>query len=435
MLDAEAMLRRQKAAIDQLEVPSELEARLRNAVMNGREPVSRRLNWRLAAAAVVLVVSLLGYHADTLAYYGTKLLGYNQIMTGTLRELNELGKGQIVGRSYTFRTGMSITLDGIMLDGNQLLAFYTVKDPAGQVEAVNLSPFMTLKGLVGEYQPQGASGIINDANTEIKYIASFRPPYLFEKTLRLTFVLQDGSGREDGSIRFTLDRRQAMGYTLRQAINRTIEADGTKIRFETIAASPTTTVISGTIQTTLELAVDQLRGERMFPGNLEIELLADGKAVARQGAGMSTDLSGMTFEQEFDALPEGLQELTIRLVRFGADHAVGEQIALSKEGLPVTVTILGQSITVNAVREETDNTFVTITSEERVVLTKVRLLADDKEIGLEETSDSTLEKLPDGTILHTRTLRFPGTGEDLRLDIRRMKYAKEYDESIVIPVE
>ena len=434
MNNAETLLRRRQATIERADVPEELEARLREALERKKRP-SRAMRWKASAAAVLLVLSLLGYHADTLAYYGKKILGYDQIMNGTLRTLNEMGKGQAVGRTFTFRNGTMLTLDGIMLDGNQLLVFYTVQNPAGKVEAVNLSPFMTIRGLAGVYQSQGAAGIINETNTEIKYIASYRPPYFFEKTLRLNFSRLDGDMREEGSIKFILDRRQAMGYILKQAINRSIAADGTNIRFDTITASPTTTVIRGTIQNTLELAADQIRGERMFPGGLEIALLADGKEIDRQGGGMSTNLDGITFEQEFDALPAELRELEIRLVSFGAEHEVGEQFALPEDGQPSTITILGQSITIDGVREKQNETLVTITSEENMVLSKVRLLADGAEVHLEKTIDSSYKKLSDGTILHTRTLHFPGTGEELLLDIRRMKYNKTYDEGISVPVD
>lgn len=435
MNEAEIVLRRQKEAIDREEVPAEMEERLRDTLMGRRKQLSRRMNWKVTAAAALLIFSLLGYHADTLAYYGNKLLGYDQIMTGALRELNELGKGQPVGRSYTFRNGTTVTLDGIMLDGNQTLVFYTVGTPAGNADKVNVDPFLTIKGMLGEYRMESASGITNETNTETKYIALFPPPYFFEKNLELRFSLAADEERENGFIKFTLDRRRAMGYTLKKAVNQTIVADGTSIRFETISASPMSTVLRGTIQTPLELTVDQIRGERIFPGELEISLLADGKEIARRSGGMTTDLKGITFKQEFDALPDGLRELEARLVRFGAEHVVGEQFALPKGELPAAITVLGQSITVNAVREARVDTFVTITSEESVILSKVRLLLDGAEAGLEETIDSSYEKMTDGTILHTRTLHFPGIGEEMRLDIRRMKYAKNYDERISIPVE
>ena len=44
------------------------------------------------------------------------------------------------------------------------------------------------------------------------------------------------------------------------------------------------------------------------------------------------------------------------------------------------------------------------------------------------------DKLHDGTIMHTRTLRFLGTGDELELDVQRMTYSKDYDEMIEIPI-
>ncbi len=75
---------------------------------------------------------------DTLAYYGKKLIGYDMVMNGTLQELNQLGKGQEIGEAYTFQNGVTLSLDGIMLDGNQLLAFYTLYDPRGTIGEIDL---------------------------------------------------------------------------------------------------------------------------------------------------------------------------------------------------------------------------------------------------------------------------------------------------------
>lgn len=44
------------------------------------------------------------------------------------------------------------------------------------------------------------------------------------------------------------------------------------------------------------------------------------------------------------------------------------------------------------------------------------------------------DKLMDGTIIHKRTLRFLGAGEDFELYVQRMTYAKNYNKIIYIPV-
>jgi hypothetical protein len=48
---------------------------------------------------------------------------------------------------------------------------------------------------------------------------------------------------------------------------------------------------------------------------------------------------------------------------------------------------------------------------------------------------SAYDKKLDGRITHTRTLRFKSTAEDLQLEIQRMKYIKNYDEYVNIPID
>ena len=68
----------------------------------------------------------MAYQSDTLAFYGKRLIGYDPIMNGTLKQLNQLGKGQSINKSYTYKNGVVLSLDGIMLDDNQCLAYYTI---------------------------------------------------------------------------------------------------------------------------------------------------------------------------------------------------------------------------------------------------------------------------------------------------------------------
>lgn len=67
------------------------------------------------------------------------------------KQLNQLGKGQTIGKSHTFSNGVSLTLDYVMLDENQLLLFYTIYDPIGHVDDHNITPFMSVKAFWGDY--------------------------------------------------------------------------------------------------------------------------------------------------------------------------------------------------------------------------------------------------------------------------------------------
>lgn len=434
MQDVEDLLKAKKIEIDKLDVPDELESRLRSALNKTNKHRGPKKHWIAGLAAVLVFILLAGYHSDTLAFYGKKLIGYEGVMNGTLQELNELRKGQSIGKSYHFENGMTLTLDGIMLDDNQLLAFYSIKKPQKYPDDYDYPIY--IEGLFGKqhYYMHSSTGEINEDKTAINYIASFAAPRSSEKTLDFTFSLQKNGRDERGQISFDLDRSKAMGHKLKKTLNHKIKLDEAKIHFRSITASPTTTVIEGSIQNIMELAIDQITENRIRPDCLKLKLIANGKEVPLQSSGMSTDMKGITFHQEFDALPADLKQLQIQVLRFGADHDVDKKIELKKSSSRQSLEILGQKIDVNKVYESQGDTYLSISTEESVLLSRLYLIMDGKKVHLEETITEKHNKEPDGKITHTRTLHFPGTGKDLQLNIERIRYDKTYSKVINVPV-
>lgn len=436
MKEITEMLNDKKSEMEQLEVPEELETRLHNAIKEKTNlPGKRKGSWIIKIAAMLLILIVAGSHSDTLAYYGKKIMGYEQVMNGTLQQLNEQGKGQEVGKSYTFENGMSITLDGIMLDDNQFLAFYTLTNIEGYPDNYNYPLY--IDGLSGKhkYYMNSSTGEMNETKTEIKYLASFETPDSSEKELGFAFRLEEEGINESGEINFKIDRHKAMASSLKIELNQVVKVDSGKIRFKSLAASPTTTVIKGSIQNIFELAIDQITGNRVRTAGLNVKLIANGKEVPWQGGSVTSDMKGITFQQEYDALPADLEQLQIQLVSSKANHDVHQKIELQKDGGKQTVEILGQSIDINKVYESRGDTYVTITTEESTILSRVYLLIDGEKTGLEETIKEDYTKKPDGTITHTRTMHFSGTGEKLRLDIEQMMYTQKYNQVIDIPVK
>lgn len=435
MKEIERVLGNKKMEIDELKVPEELEERLRGVL---RERTSKKNTKHKrtvkAVVAVLIAVMLIGHNMDTLAFYGKKLIGYDGVMTDTLKKLNELGKGQSIDKSYTFKNGVTVTLDGIMLDDNQLLAFYTIKDQRGNVDKLNIEPIVSMEGKEGQYYVKSSVGVANDTKTEMKYKAEFGKPNLTEKELKLSFILVEGNKIEAGNIAFILDKKKAMGYILKKNINQSIKTDETKIRFESITASPTTTHIEGTIQNIFELAVDEIIGGGFRPSNLDIKLIVNGKEVEEQASGMSTNMDGITFSKKYEALPSDIKTLQIKLVSFEANHRVNKQVELKKNEENNTIEILGQKIEINKVYESKGETYVTITTKGEEVLSKVYMIMDGKKVELRETIASKKNKNVDGTGSNTRTLCFKGTGKELKLEIKGLRYNKVYDQVIDVEV-
>ena len=433
MNEIEDILKAKKSHLDQIQVPEELEGRLRRA-LNKKTKLTRANRLRSYAAAVVILVAMLfSFNYDAIAFYSKQLLGYDQVMNASLKQLSDLGKGQSIEKSVRFANGVSLTVDYVMLDENQLLLFYTVNDPSGHVDEDNISPIMSLKAFWGEYHFQNSQGTMNEEKTEMKYLASFEPPMPFEKNLTLKFSLR----QQAAEISFTLNRNTAMGHTLKKTLNKTIVVDNTPITIDSILASPTKTVINGSMQTIFELAKAKLSGEQFRPTELTLKLIANGKEVQIQGGGTSSGMKGITFNSDYDPLPVDLENLQLELVSFVTEHDVNQQFRLNKtnDGEKQSLNILGQVVEITKIETSQGETHITISSDESLVLSRVYLMMDGKKVSLEQTIMDKSDKLYDGTIIHTRTLRFLGTGDELDLDVQRMTYSKSNHERLEIPID
>ena len=268
----------------------------------------------------------------------------------------------------------------------------------------------------------------------MKCMHSFVPPLFFEKTLKLNFNMNINGRIEHGGIEFKLDRNKAMGHILKKNINKAVEVDKTNITFNTIVATPTRTVVEGKILGIFRLAANQLKGERIRLNHMEVRLIADGTEIQRQGSSLSTDIKGMSFDFEYDALPSELKSLRLELVSFAADHDVNKQYELDREAKEQKLETLGQEIIIESIEEKNNSTYITITTELNTTLTRVYLLADEKQLELQNTMPGAYNKLENKNT-NTRTLCFKGTGEKLMLDVHRMSYEKTYNIVIDIPIE
>lgn len=425
MNNLEKLLNEQKIKLDKLEVPTNMEDRLRNNLND--IPTKRKKSIRSKVAALIIVVLLLGYNMDTLAYYSKQLIGYESIMDGTLKELNELGKGQIIDKSYTFKNGVRVTLDGVMLDDNKMIVFYSIYDPSGDVEnLIMVGP--TIVGSFGQGYYGGGQGITDESGHKINWIISYDSPKFYEKKMKLQFNL-DG---EQGEIPFKLDRNKAMGHSIKINVNKKIELDGRSFTIQSLMASPTSTVIKGQIQNILELGMDYIKEERFRPENIDIILVADGREVEIKGSGMSTNMDGIKFNINYDVLPESTKKIELKLKSFGGDHDTNQLIKLVK-GESEDIKVLDQDISIDNVYEDDGKTYITITTEESLTLSRVYLNIDGEKKNLIQTIPVELDKIVNGDrvrINSTRTLEFEGVGEELELDIQRIRYNKQYDKII-----
>ncbi|MGI6225463.1 MAG: DUF4179 domain-containing protein [Peptococcales bacterium] len=424
----EEMLLEKGRAFKNCTAPDEMELCLQKALNH----VKPKRKAGLIAVALIFAM-LFTYNYDAIAYYGKKLLGYDELMNGAISDLNELGRGQEINKSYTFPNGVKVTLDGIMFDENRLIAFYSIESPEKNIDNFSLFP-VVMEGKFKTYHSTSGHGIHNEEKTEIKWLHDFKTPAFYERNLTFKFSLSEkGKFIGEGSIAFKLDRGKAMGYTIKQPLNKTISVDESKVLFNSITASPTMTLVEGTLKLPAETRknIEISRNHRL---NLDYDLLADGIVIPEMGSGLRSSPLGLTFEGRFEPLPRDFQDLKIRLNKLPFSKNTHKLVELNLEGEEINIDVEGNEILLKKLYTRDNASYLTIVTDEDVLLEKVYLLVDGKRISLEKTIFGDHQKHSDGTITYERTLQFLGKGQHYQLLLERLSFTKEYDEIIDIPV-
>jgi|GEM_PF-289702 len=440
MADIERLLSSYKEELDDIEIPEDMEARMRESL--NKVPARRRTGGFKKIAVLVIAMLLIGYNFDSLAYYGRKFIGYDNVMRGTLKELDELGEGQIIDKSYEFKNGVKVTLDGIMMDDNNLIAFCTINAPQGNVEEVYSNLRISMEGLFGNKYDYSAQGEISEDGKEMKWIVEVDKPKFYEKKMKFNIELF-GDEMESGAIEFKIDRNKAMGHTLRILVNTEIEIGQRKIEIKELLASPTSTVIKGNIKNTVDIGADhKSKEERLIYDDIELALMADGKEVLTLGSSMGSSLWGAKFEMRYDALPKDTKRIDIKLVSLSVFEDINKTFELNKGKENDNISVLDREIIINDIYESEGNTYMEITSYEDLVLSNIKLIMDGVEVEPERIIPGDYEKVEKvetdslnrvikrERLKFTRTIEFKGTGENLELKIERVKLNKEYDEII-----
>ncbi len=425
------LLSEEKERLDNMQIPDNIEEKLKVALDN--RSIKKKKRPYLRTAAILAMVFLLSYNMNTLAFYAKKVIGYDNIMSGTLQDLNNAGRGQVINKTHTFMDGVSVTLDGVMLDANNLVLFYTIEDPYKNVEDASSRMNIGVSGFLDKSMGFGGAGETDSEGVHQKWVVTTsRAPKFYEQTLSLDISYSpEGTGIEKGKIKFKLDRNSAVGNSLTIPINKEVNLkDNNSINIKSMVASPTSTVIKGQIQNILQLGWDEIVGERFSTSDIGMVIYADGIEVPMLGRSISTDMKGMNFEIRFDRLPQKVNTIELKLDSFVSVHEVNELFILEKGK---NIEILDQEIVIEDIYEQNGNTFVTLTSEEYTTLPMVSLIIDGVEEKLIRTKPIDMSKIiTEETVktYYTRTLEFEGIGQDLEIYIERFSFNETFDEVI-----
>ncbi|MDF2673382.1 MAG: hypothetical protein K0R09_1647 [Clostridiales bacterium] len=425
----EKILENQKINIENIEVPKELEARLRRSLSRKKKSYSKALT-----AAVVILALIFGYSYDAIAYYGKKILGYDKVAFGNLKELNEKGRGQEVGKSFTFSDGTKVTLDGIMFDDNKFTGF--IRESSNiEIDASSIS--YSIKGInpFGYMQESGA-GNFNEARTELNWVYDFEVPHFYEKWLTLEIEKREEGNIEHGSIGFTLDRSKAMGHTVKQDINKSIEIEDADIEINSIIVSPMAAVVEGSYKS--ERITDVPDPKIMY--YVDFDLFINGNEYQESGGNIRGANNERAFSKEFNAVPLDVNSLQIKNIKFVSEILVDKMIKVTTETSDMKIEINETDISIKKVKTDGNATYITLKSQkyDETINSRydpqIALFISGEQIKGEDITSGVLYE-ENGKKYIDRTFKFSGKGENMEIGIKVVYITEGSSEVINIPVK
>lgn len=424
-------LAEERARTEAITAPEGLEKRLRNALEQipakpGRGSLPK---WTAIAVAAATLLSVGGYHYEAFAYYSQRILGFDDVMTDSLKGLNEAGFGQTVDQHTALGDGTELVVSGVMADANDLILYYALRNPDGISEQTQ--QFFQISRLTGfltdVYAEQGTT-TINEAQTELIGSIRFGSVNAFAKKLTLHYSEQTKDNRLlEGTLTFPYHPNKAVQTQIRQPIKKKVSVDQGSITFRSITATPLSTVIKGTWN------VDQLdRVSLPFDG---VELVANGEPVPLEGSGFSHSAKGKTFELRYQVLPADLKSLYLNVHEFPGYEKLEEKVSLKGGETLEPVSLAGKELWIKQVDQKKDGTRITIVTDGDILLDGVTLETAEGTADLQTTVGQKETGQPDGRVLKERTLLFDTNGQPEVLRIEGIHYRKLYDKTVEIPVD
>lgn len=255
----------------------------------------------------------------------------------------------------------------------------------------------------------------------------FEPASPFSKKLTLHFLqhLQNGQVT-GGTVSFPYNPNKAMQTQIKQSIKKTMTVDKGTIRFDSITATPTMTVIKGSLN------VDNF--DRVNLGLHGIELIVNGMSVEIIGSSNRSSLKGSKFDIRFDALPEELNSIELVMKEFFGYQKLEEKIHLASMS-DKQINLSGKELRVKDVATTSQGVEIRIATDDDVMLDGVSIERLKEKTSLKTTVNQTLTTQADGRMMKERTLLFETKVEPEYLLIEGIHYLKQYDKKIEIPVD
>lgn len=429
MNKVEKKMAKEKNRIESINAPEELEMRLRTALdQTPTKTTKRKIQiWKLTAVSVFFLV-ISSYHYNAFAFYGKKLFGFDEIITGSLKEVNEEGMGQIVDKKIMLEDGTYFIINGIITDVNQMVMFYTLTNPNGIDDHTfhHFRPTRITGAFTNSIAGSGTA-LINDENTEMKGTMSFESVNPFAKKLTLHYWQPSQNDRMiEGTVSFHYNPNKALQTKIKKSIKKKLSVDKGTITFNTITATPTMTVIEGVLNVENFDRVDFALGG--------IELRANGAPTQILGGGSQSSIKGTKFDIRYDGLPKQLEKLELVIKEFVGYEKLDEKFSLDKlDDQPFILK--NKELWVKDVEITSQGVEITIATDEDVILDGVSVESQGEIYSLKTTVRQNHIKQENGRILKERTLIFDKKLEPDYILIEGIHYMKQYNQAIGIPID
>lgn len=384
-----------------------------------------------SAAALLLIVGTYQYPA--FAYYGGKLFDRIELSSLSFAELAEQGYGQTVNQSKTLDDGTVITINGVIADDNGLLMYYTIDRPAGSIYDHNGSfryNVNKIQGFLTDSSPKEGSGNHSNDETHFEGVYKFESVSPFSRTLTVTFSeWLDNGERALYPISFNFEANRAMKSLLKQDISKSVSVDKGTVYYDSITASPTSTIVKGHYKIDYE-------GYPRFTGTTK--LYVNGTEVKSWGMRgdrfMEEGIPG--FELEFDVLPtDKVKTIELVLEDFEGYQKVDKAIYLAAPS-DQSIKIGNEKLWIRSVTKTETGYDIVIARKQFTILDKENLSVQSggAVVPVSSISASRPWDLKNGNILWEQTYSFNTKEKPEYLLLDGFHYIKTYDKVVSIPV-
>ncbi|WP_337912560.1 DUF4179 domain-containing protein [Paenibacillus arenosi] len=426
MKTIEEKLKEHKQTLEMLQAPTALENRLRDALHNvpdKKKNKKKATSW-IASAAAVLILVIGVYQYPALAYYGEKFFKTNWSSL-SFSEVTEQGYGQKVDESITLRDGTVVTINGVMADDNVFLMYYTMDRPVGiefTDEDFRRYGFDKLKGFLTDSKSQGNGG--GDGKNKSQFVgqARFEPVSPFSRTLTVTFYEWINDERVFYPISFKFEANKAMKSIIKQELDQSIEVDYGTIHYDSISASPTSTLIKGRYE--FEDYPRTYGQYKLYVNGIEVQYKGKSGRMPE-------------FELEFDMLPtDRINSIELVLENFLGYQKIEEPISLASPS-DRSIKIGDEKLWIRSVTKTRTGYDVVIARREFTKLKwdTITVTAGGKVIPVSSISESRPWDLGNNNIMRENTFSFNTMDKPESLLLEGFTYIKTYNKRISLPVE